>query len=48
MEHCDTDYITPTIQQSIQMEKKMRAVQAKLQLDARNAELWSKHNKLEL
>ena len=38
----------PTIQQSIQMEKNEIAVQAKLQLDARNAELWSKQNKMYL
>ena len=35
-------------QRSIQMEKNEIAVQAKLQFDARNAELWSKQNKMYL
>ena len=40
----------PTIhvQRSIQMEKNEIAVQAKLQLDARDAELWSKQSKMYL
>ena len=37
-----------TVQRSIQMGKNEIAVQAKLQLDARNAELWSKQNKMYL
>ena len=47
MEHCDTDYYADDTTVHTNGENEI-AVQAKLQLDARNAELWSKQNKMHL
>ena len=47
MEHCDTDYYADDTTAHINGKNEI-AVQAKLQLDARIAELWSKQNKMYL
>ena len=47
MEHCDTDYYADDTTVHTNGKNEI-AVQAKLQLDARNAELWSKQNKMYL